>query len=237
MKAHAMRLAVAGLLMVMATGCATQKSWVYRSGSYADRPSVPMQKSVAVLPFDDGRENANKNRLAIYLIPLIPAFGWADFSVPEGSQMHVTSGLWVNYKPTEDFPKALAQEFTAAGLFREAYFDFKKGESDLVVRGRIVSTRYKGTIISYGLSAYGPLLWFVGFPSGTVYNDLSVELSCLDSKTGATLFTKSYTAEPYSKVAWIYVMPDDFNYPVMLGDVYRQFIQDLRRALPSPAKP
>ena len=207
-------------------GCAAQKSWVYAPDPYREA-TVGNTKTAVVLPFDDMRENINTNHLLLYMIPLVP-YSSATYSVPEGQQMHVTSGLWTNYKPTEDFAKALASELQNAHMFKEVYFDFKKGSSDVVVRGKILSTKYEGTIISYGLSVEGPLLWFLGLPSGTVTNELSVELSCVDSKSDQVLFTKTYNAPPYSKTAWIYVMPSDFNYPAMLKDVYRNFINDLR---------
>ena len=59
----------------------------------------------------------------MYLIPLMP-FGWQTLDVPEGQQMHIFSGMWTNYKPSEDYPKALAEELTNANIFDEAYFDF-----------------------------------------------------------------------------------------------------------------
>jgi hypothetical protein len=91
----------------------------------------------------------------LYLIPLFP-FGWQDFKVPEGSQTHMTSGLWINYKPTEDFAKALATELQNARVFQEAYFDFGRGNADIIVHGKILGTQYSGKAISYGLSAFGP---------------------------------------------------------------------------------
>lgn len=233
MKSQLIQSAITVVLMTIASGCATQKTWVYRSGSYSTRPSATMAKSVVVLPFDDTRENLNKNRIGFYAIPLAPGFGWADYSAPEGAQMHVTSGLWINYKPTEDFSKALAQELTASGLFREAFFDYKKGAADMIIRGRILNTDYRGTLISYGLGPIGPDLWILGFPAGTVRNELSVELSCMDSQTGNLLFSKTYTAQPYSKVFWIYSMPNDFNYAEMLAQVYKEFAADLVQVLSS----
>src|SRR5712692_6349191 len=116
-------------MLAVLSGCATQRAWVYAP----TLPRVPggmRPERTVVLPFRDGRQNVNSNRLALYLIPLFP-FGWADFEVPEGEQSHVGSGLWTNYKPTEDYPKALAEEFRNAGLFRESYFDFKEGDADL----------------------------------------------------------------------------------------------------------
>jgi hypothetical protein len=36
--------------------------------------------------------------------------------VPECAAQHVTPTLWTNYKPTEDYPKALAEEPRAISL-------------------------------------------------------------------------------------------------------------------------
>ena len=217
-------------VLLLASGCATQKSWVYSANSYGEA-SNPLNKSVAILPFQDARTNKNSNYTLMYMIPLMP-FGWQTLEIPEGQQMHIFSGMWSNYKPTEDYPKALAEEINSSKLFKEAYFDFKKGSSDCVVKGKILTTQYRGKMISYGLSVYGPLLWFVGFPAGTVVNELSIELSLLDAQSDNVLFSKTYTAPEYSKVGWLYVMPNGFNYPVMLKDLYKTFIEDLRTQTP-----
>ncbi|MBA3037711.1 MAG: hypothetical protein FP814_14615 [Desulfobacterium sp.] len=227
MKKYAVLLFVA---LLFASGCATQKSWVYSPNSYSDI-STTITKSVVVLPFQDTRPNTNSNYVALYMIPVMP-FGWQTLNVPEGQAMHIYSGMWVNYKPTEDYPKALAEELNGSKLFEEAYFDFKKGNSDLAVKGKILTTKYSGTIISYGLSVYGPMLWFVGFPSGTVSNELSIELSLVDSQSDKVILSNNYTAPEYSRVGWLYVMPNDFNYPAMLKDIYKNFIEDVRTRIP-----
>ncbi len=210
---------------LVSAGCATQYSWVYSANNY--KPvNTKSDKSVAVLPFKDGRSNENSTKIFLYLIPLVP-FGPADYDVPEGAQKHINSGLWTNYKPVEDFPKALAEELRSANLFKEAYFDFKKGGSDYVINGTILSTKYSGKIISYGLSAYGPILWLIGLPASSISNELSLELVLLDSKTDKILFTKRYTTEPYEKVGWIYSLPSDFYYPEMLKKAYKEFVTDI----------
>src|SRR5262245_42713754 len=176
------------LLVVLASGCATERSWVYKANAYGAPPATNTQK-VVVLPFQDARNNINSNMVLMYLIPLMP-FGWADYEVPEGASMHITSALWTNYKPTEDYPKALAEELRSAGLFGESYFDFKEGDADLAVRGTIQNTKYSGKVFSYGLSAYGPLLWFIGLPAATASNQLEIELACDDRTAGRRLLSK-----------------------------------------------
>jgi hypothetical protein len=207
-------------------GCASQKAWIYDTNNYSSL-STQINKKVAVLPFKDSRENKNSNKMGLGFIPLFP-YGWMNFKAPEGSQLHMFTGLWTNYNPKEDFSKALAEELASTNIFKEAYFDFKKGESDLVIKGEILSTDYKSKLYTYGVSFFAGYLWIVGFPTGSASNDLSVELSCIDAKTEEVLFSKKYHAEKYSKVGWIYVMPNDFNYSKMLKEIYKDFVADLR---------
>jgi hypothetical protein len=184
-------------------------------------------KTAVVLPFEDDREDINSNDFLLYAIPLVP-FGWQDLNVPEGAQMHLTSGLWINYKPTEDFAKALAEELENARLFNETHFDFGRGTADVVIHGKILNTYYQSKILSYGLSVYGPMLWLLGLPAGTFTNQLSVELSCSDPRNSQVIFSKKYDIPPEGKVVWIYTLPSDFNYAEMLKQVNQQFVGDLR---------
>ncbi len=213
------------LIATVSTGCATQKSWVYKANQYS-YPTAKTKKTAVVLPFKDQRNNENVNHIALYLIPLA-IYGSANFNAPEGSQMHINSGLWTNYKPTEDYAKALAEELQGTGFFKEAYFDFKTGNADYIIQGTIINTDYKGKLFSYGLSVYGPLLWFIGFPATTVENQLVVEISCTDAATRKVLLSRKYTATPVSRVSWIYKLNNDFNYPEMLKSTNRKFCDDL----------
>ena len=220
--------------VIMTVGCANQKAWVYRANSYP-APAASSGKKVAVIAFTDARENKNSNAAMMYLIPLMPC-GWQNLNAPEGVSMHMNSGAWVNYKPTEDYPKALAEDLRNTGLFADAFFDYRKENSDLAVTGRIINTKYTGYLISYGLSAYGPLLWLVGFPCGSTQNELSVELNLVDSKSDQALFTKVYTATPRKDVSWIYVLKDDFNYAEMLAEVNKEFCLDIQPVVRNQAR-
>jgi hypothetical protein len=214
------------LVLALASGCASQKTWVYRSNTYPP-PASCTGKKIAVLAYEDGRENKNNNLWGMYLIPVMP-FGWQNYDSPEGVQMHMNSGMWINYKPTEDYPKALAEDLKKTGLFSDAFFDYRRESGDYAVKGKILNTRYNGYLISYGLSVYCPYLWLVGFPCTTTRNDLSVEISLVDSKTDRPLFSKTYTAEPRKGVSWIYVMKNDFNYAEMLAELNKQFCTDIQ---------
>ena len=142
--------------------------------------------------------------------------------------MHTTSGMWLNYKPTEDFSKALAEDLRNTHLFSDAFFDYRRETGDYAVKGKILSTKYVGRTITYGLSVYGVYLWLIGLPATWTENELSIDLALEDSKTEKILFSKTYTASPRSSLSWIYCMNNDFNYAEMLAELNKQFCTDIQ---------
>jgi len=123
----------------------------------------------------------------------------------------------------------LAEELRSSKLFKDAFFDFKTGSNDLLIKGRILSTNYKGKIISYGLGVFGPYFWFLGAPAFSIDNDLKIHIECLDIKTNKVLLSKEYAAVPVSNLGWIYAIGNDFNYPEMLQSIYKEFVADLKK--------
>jgi hypothetical protein len=222
---------VVGLAMgvsVWCSGCASQETWVYRSNSYAQTGSTG--KKVAVLPFEDSRDNQNQDITPLCMVPLVP-YGSQHLDSPENLPMHTASGAWVAYKPTEDFPKALAEDLRKSYLFTDAFFDHRRDSADFAVSGRIISTRYTGRTITYGVSICSPFLWLAGLPSGWTQNELTVELALMDSRNGKTLFTKTYTAVPRERYFWVYGAKSDLNYAEMLAELNQQFCMDIRPVL------
>lgn len=222
-------LALFALLLM--TGCMTQRVWTYK----ADPPvkTKPLvNKSVAVTPLADDRENINYNKIFFMYIPLLP-YGWMDLNTPEGGQMHVTSGLWL-FKPTEDIAKAIAEEINNSGIFKEAFFTNRASEAELNLRGNLKSTYYNGKLFSYGLSIYGADLWFIGFPAGSYKNDLEISLELVEYSTGKILWAETYKRD-YSKVSWIYVPGADFYYDQLLKEIMKEVIPSLKKNF-SPEK-
>jgi hypothetical protein len=211
----------------LVAGCSTtDKAWVYTPNPPSS--TAPLSgKTAVVLPFEDGRQRLNDDHSQMFLIPLCP-FGWQDLNTPEGVETHLTTSKWTDYKPTEDFAKALAVELENARLYDQTHFDSEGGNADIIIRGKILSTYYAMKVFSYCISAYGPMFWFVGLPEGTFTNKLSVQLSCVSARTNQVLFSKTYDVAPDEKTSWIYTLPNDFNYPEMLKQVNEQFIADLR---------
>lgn len=219
-------------ILLFSVSCANNKGWVYKTNNYEGNIQINennkylKNKSMAVLPFKDRRLSSNKNYLLLYMVPVVP-FGYQNLNLPETSQTHLNSGLWLNYDPKEDFAKAMAQELANIDFFEEAVFSNSYKGYDYYVKGEIISTNYEGKLYSYGLSIYGPLLWYFGFPATTVTNDLEIKLSLIDSKSKNVIFSKTYKADQYKKTGWIYNIPSDFSYSEMLKVLYKQFVEDL----------
>ncbi len=215
------------LALLIMTGCATQRVWTYKADPYVKTEPL-VNKSVAVIPLADSRENRNTNMIGFMYIPLMP-YGWMDYNTPEGGQMHIASSLWF-FKPSEDIAKAIAEEINNSGIFKEAFFTYRASEAGLTLRGNIKSTYYGGKLYSYGLSVYGADLWFIGFPAGSYDNNLEITLELVDSSTGKILWSETYKKD-YGKVFWVYAPGADFNYDQLLKEIMKEAIQSLKKNL------
>ena len=157
------------VIMSILTGCGTTAKFVYPSSmnKLVELDSVPIHnKTVAVLPYDDYRndENSFAPMLLSYL-PLAP-FGYINYSRPDAARMFATVEE-LDFTPSEDLAKATPLSLRYSNLFKDIFFTFggQKNEADYVWDGRIYSTHYHGKLITYGLSVYGSFLWYFG---GTV---------------------------------------------------------------------
>lgn len=223
-----MRLMALGALcvLVVTAGCQSTRTW-----SYTPEPrsaaAPTLDKAVVVVPFEDHRRNENSNLIGLYLIPLMP-FGWADFETPEGPDRHITSGLW-QFRPIDDFSRAVAQEIENSRVFRETFVGSRPSEGDLVLTGEIVETGYHGTIYSYCLSAYGPLLWYLGLPAAHVSNTLELRLRIAKTPSDPPLWTYTIHGED-ENTSWIYVMKPDLMYDALLKRGMREALPSLHEA-------
>jgi len=215
------------LAFLLISGCANQRAWTYKADPYIPQTPI-LNKSVAVPPLSDQRENVNNNMWLIYLIPLMP-FGWQDLNTPEGVQMHCNSGLWI-FRPNEDFAKAIAEELNNTSMFKEVFFTHRSSDADLTLRGIINSTKYDGKIITYGLSVYGPMLWFIGLPVSYVVNYLDLQLELVETKTMKVIWQQSFQKNQDS-LSILYALQPDFMYDTLLKDIMKEAIPSIRNAL------
>jgi len=224
MKKILMFLICSVLAALIFGGCSTQRVWTYKADPYVKAEPL-VDKSVAVPPLVDSRENVNNSLIALMYIPVMP-FGWMNLNTPEGGQRHIASGLWL-FRPPEDIAKAVAEEINNSGIFKEAFFTNRASEGELILRGNLRSTFYKGDLISYCISVYGAYLWLIGFPAGSYENNLEISFELVKSSTGEVLWDGTYKRD-YSKVFWIYAPGADFRYDQLLKDIMKDVIQSLK---------
>ena len=216
------------LVSITLSACSSARTWTYSVSAPVNRAPLRDQ-AVAVPPLNDERKPSNSSNVLLYLIPLMP-FGYQDLNQPEGQSMHILSGLW-QFKPTEDIAKAIAAELQSRRIFRDAFFTFRESDAELVLHGTLKSTRYDGKLITYGLSAYGPLLWFFGLPAGAVSNELVISLRLVDRSSQESLWEKEYRGEHDTGPFWIYAMPEDFYYDTILKKLIPAILVDVETAI------
>ena len=227
---HKSRILILITISLSLIGCASQKAWKYGPEPFISGVPPQVNKTVVVTPFNDQRINENSNMVAMYLIPLMP-FGWQDLNTPEGVQAHVSSGLWI-WRPNEDIAKASYEELNSSNLFKEVFYSTRASEGDLVLQGTIKSTKYDGKLFTYGLSVYGPVLWFIGLPAANVSNELVVSFKLEDRKNNKVLWEKEYRDE-VSHTSVIYSLSSDFEYPDMLKKILLNVVKDVKSDLPN----
>lgn len=187
-----------------------------------------MDASLVVPPFLDRRANDNTNAVALYLLPLMP-FGYQDMTVPEAASVHVASGLW-QFRAADDIARSVAQELDAARVFKESFNDARASQGDYVLTGEVLSTHYDAKMFSYGLSLYGPLLWFIGFPSSHTANTLELRLTLRAQNDDRAIWTHTIS-EDAAETGWIYALGEDFKYPDLLKRAMPAAIASLEDAL------
>src|SRR2546426_7156860 len=104
------------LITLLCSGCASPRGWTYKGLQPLPDRSPILGKSVAVVPFADGRPTQNSDNALLYLIPLMP-YGWQELNTPEVVTRHLASGLW-QFKPGEDIAKAVASEINNRRIFK-----------------------------------------------------------------------------------------------------------------------
>ncbi len=221
---------------VILSGCGTTAKYIYpaqgqRLINFPDGPAY--QKRIAVTPFKDMRGDQNESSTYfLYLIPLMP-FGYVNYERPEAARLFNTIGEF-DFDAAEDLAKAAALSLRESNLFKDAFFTFggDKDRADLLFEGEIISTTYRGTIWSYGLSAQAPILWLLGLPSGTSRNDLALKMQVKDIATGKPVWEKTYEKE-HKITQWIYYRlgHDVRGYAYMTQDIMNDAVGDLNRTL------
>jgi hypothetical protein len=207
------------VLALFASGCASRGAFVYEPGSIVNANNKKLPLKVAVMPLEDKRQSDNTNAVLLYLIPLMP-FGPLNYDRPDSANGYITHASY-NFRPSEDLAKAAVEELKRNEFFEEVFFTQREKEPgiDMIMTGEIRATNYEGKLITYGLSAYGPLLWFVGFPSSYVTNTVDFSLQLKRVADGVVVWRHDVKRE-WDKTAGLYYnWGTEFDgYPLMVKE-------------------
>lgn len=186
------------LLCLLIAGCGTYAKFTYPSDfnkliQLYEKPKYLI--NVGVLPLDDKRLNVNNfGGYFMYLIPLMP-FGQIQYTRPDSARMFNTIAQF-EFNPSEDLAKAIVTSLRRSNLFENVYFTYGGDLGpDLLVKGSMLSTDWEGKIYSYGLSVFGPALWFLGLPCGSSNNQLKLELFLNRADTKELIWNYSFDKE------------------------------------------
>ena len=226
--------ATLSLLILLLVGCGTTAKFIYPAKGqnlirFSDGPAY--QKKVAVTPFEDMRGDENQaGTYFLYLIPLMP-FGYGAYERPDAARMFNTISEF-DFDASEDLAKAAAYSLRKSGLFVDVFFTFggDKENADLLLEGEMLSTTYKGTLWTYGLSVYGPLLWFIGLPAGTSQNDIALSLKMTDIQTGDLVWEKNFDMSQKIVQGFYYKFGHDVKgYSYLMQEIMNDSIEDMNR--------
>lgn len=220
------------------TGCGTTAKFVYPSNpqnltKLYDEPKYGLK--VAVLPFDEERGDENSwSKIILYAIPLRFTSSY-KFERPDAASEFMTIGKF-DFDVTEDLAKAVVASLKKSNLFNNVYFSYGGDieDADLIINGRIKSTLYEGTVYSYGLSIFGPLLWILGLPAGTSGNELNLQIVLNSHKAKEPVWEYDFEKKKVITQGLYYQWGHDIrSYATLMEEGMNEAIKDLDRTLTS----
>jgi hypothetical protein len=143
------RCTFTAVLILAAAGCATSFVYTPDKPVSSDPAATPLPLKVAVRPFEDLRGDEVIDHGLLFLVPFIP-YGTKTVDRPE------RAGTFPGFvfHPAEDFPQSIVFELQQHRFFQEVVYEAGAANSndDLIVTGRVITTRYVHKKLSYGLS-------------------------------------------------------------------------------------
>lgn len=223
-------------VVLVLTGCGPTAKFVYPDNpqnliKIVDQPKYDVK--VGVIPLDEMRNSKNSCAFWLYAIPICPA-GFAEYERPDAAKSFL-SVVDFEFDVSEDLAKAVVASAKKSGLFKDCFFTYggEKDSADIIIGGEVLSTKYKGCMMSYGLSVFGPLLWYVGAPAGSSENFLKLRLIAKD-RSGKVIW--EYTSEKSTKVTQglYYNMGHDVRgYSPLMEKIMNEALPNLDKALQS----
>jgi hypothetical protein len=219
--ARGVTAAIAAAFLMGLSGCVSNAGWHY----VPNRPAVVGKRlplTLAVKTFQDDRAQGNSTYAWACVIPLVP-YCSIDYNRPDTANGFLTAAAY-NFRPDSDLASAAAEEMRGTGLFRDVYVTQRSNDpgAQLILRGKITDTAWRGTLYAYLLGPYHALPWLLGLPAGSVDDTLALDLRLVQQSNGKILWTYTITRH-YTKTEGIYYnYGEDFGYPEMFRDGMKQ---------------
>jgi len=232
-------LFVSAAIVVLLAGCTNVASFDYAGspGTLAGfQEAGSGRKTVAVMPFLDQRSafrgaDQLRDGGSFYwgFVPLFP-FGWVTKQEPENSEDFVSLGRF-HFDVRNDLAAAAQISLKASHLFAGVVRAnrLEQAEADYLWRGRVTDTGYRGNMYSYCITYFfSPVLWVIGFPMGTSFNDLGVIFELVDRQSGKVLWSYEYHDGEHLN-HWLYArFGQDTNlYPMLMKRAMNSALADL----------
>lgn len=220
------------LLVTLLAGCGGNAYRVMERKN--DYPPIPLK--VILTRFEEQRGRELKSGINIAMIPLV-LFGRSHYDRHD-EQFTDTEPF-----PT-GFPRLFAEHLKEVGVFASAeYYSEKKipprGEYDLEIRGVLNVVRTKGTYWRYGLSYFGDILWYLGFPRIMRHWEVEVSFQLYDAYRKEPLeepfVAKLETSTTFYTIYGNRRKADDLLDDI--GEVWDQYIDHLWATQPSGKDP
>jgi hypothetical protein len=202
--------------------------------------TAPLSGTVAVRAFEEARPPrkwSTSGKIFLLYIPLIPwvtmPFERVDESVRQISDGIERSGrgmtLGADVGPAPDFavytyphsfPRAIAQDLAASGLFEDCRYvgDEPVGDARYVLSGVVRETPLRRSSTSFGLGMAGVLLWLLPVPMSKTTAEVEVDLSLVDQSTGQEIWKRTLSSDLsryfmlYTSSAMIYGRSGAFSF-------------------------
>ncbi|MGH7289090.1 MAG: hypothetical protein ACREI8_13840 [Myxococcota bacterium] len=233
-------MALAGVGLVL-SGCQLTPSFDATYQMEADRlRASPVPGTLVVQRFEEQRPPrlwSTTGKLFLLYIPIIPwvtmPFERVDESVRQISEGIERSGrgitLGADVKPApefeaytypESFPRTIAQDLAAGGLFTESRYigDQPAADARYVLSGSVRETPLRRSATSFGLGMPGVLLWFLPVPMAKTTASVEVDLSLVDQQTGEEIWKRTLSSEVsrmfmlYTSSAMVYGRSGAFSF-------------------------
>lgn len=230
-------LLFAALAALMLTGCTNVATFDYAAsqGTLARfQAAGAAAKTVAVLPVLDQRSvyNDPEDSGSFYwgFVPLMP-IGYLTKPEPEATDDFVSLGRF-HFDAVNDLANAEAMSLKASGLFANVKLANnlqQAGNADYLWKGTVTSTYYRGRFFTYGITYFlAPVLWAIGFPSGSSTNELHIQFDLIERATGKAVWHYEFADSDFV-VHWLYarIGEDTIWYPRLMKMAMNNALRDL----------